>query len=207
MGDAPRGDQRAQWVKGETRTAMIILVSGRFRIELPSRSVLLAEQGDYVVFNGVDHSWRAEEDSVILGVRWPSVPGYAVPDWAVADWAVADCAVAGEPGSAAMLAGPPAPPLVTTDGMGDRSEPVAVDGSRRPGRETQDALPPGRVNGESGSALPLLATPDIGAWSPDAEDPVSRLFFAGHVPPPGGWLCHWQRKDDWPAACHHLTTA
>jgi hypothetical protein len=27
-----------------------------------------------------DHSWVAEEDSVVLTVRWPSVPGYAVPD-------------------------------------------------------------------------------------------------------------------------------
>ncbi|MHB1431333.1 MAG: cupin domain-containing protein [Streptosporangiaceae bacterium] len=75
----PRGDQRAQWVTGETRTAMIVLVSGRFRIDLPGRSVLLERQGDYVVFEGVDHSWYAEEESVILGVRWPSVPGFAVP--------------------------------------------------------------------------------------------------------------------------------
>ena len=72
-----RGDQRAQWVTQEQRTAMILLVSGRFRVELPGRSVLLAEQGDYVLFGGVDHSWRAEEDSVVLGVRWPSIPGYA----------------------------------------------------------------------------------------------------------------------------------
>ena len=28
---------------------------------------------------GVDHSWYAEEDSVVLTVRWPSVPGYQVP--------------------------------------------------------------------------------------------------------------------------------
>lgn len=76
----PRGDQRVQWVTGETRTALIVLVSGRFRIELPGRSVLLAEPGDYVVFHGIDHSWYAEEESVILGVRWPSVPGYAVPE-------------------------------------------------------------------------------------------------------------------------------
>lgn len=65
---------------GETRTALIVLVSGRFRIDFPHRSVVLCEQGDYVVFDGVDHSWYAEEDSVILGVRWPSVPGYAVPE-------------------------------------------------------------------------------------------------------------------------------
>ena len=76
----PRGDQRADWVTGETRTALIILVSGRFRIEFRDRSVVLGQQGDYVVFTGVDHSWFAEEDSVIVGIRWPSIPGYAVQE-------------------------------------------------------------------------------------------------------------------------------
>jgi hypothetical protein len=75
----PAGDQRAEWVAGEIRTALILLVSGRFRLDFPDRSVVLGEQGDYVVFDGVDHSWYAEEESVIVGVRWPSVPGYAVP--------------------------------------------------------------------------------------------------------------------------------
>ncbi|WP_239115914.1 signal peptidase I [Planotetraspora kaengkrachanensis] len=76
----PRGDERAQWVTGEHRTALLILISGRFRVELPGRSVVLAEQGDYIVWgHGVDHSWHAEEESVVLTVRWPSVAGYAVP--------------------------------------------------------------------------------------------------------------------------------
>jgi hypothetical protein len=75
----PPGDERAEWVRGEQRTALLMLISGRFRVELPGRSVLLAERGDYVVWGrGVDHSWRAEEESVVLTVRWPSVPGYAV---------------------------------------------------------------------------------------------------------------------------------
>jgi hypothetical protein len=74
------GDRRAQWVSGERRTAMLMLISGRFRVELPDRDVLLAKQGDYVVFHGIGHSWQAEEESVVLAVRWPSVPGYAVPD-------------------------------------------------------------------------------------------------------------------------------
>ncbi len=75
----PRGDERAQWVRGEERTALLVLISGRFRVALPGRSVLLERQGDYVVWGrGVDHSWRAEEQSVVLTVRWPSVPGYAV---------------------------------------------------------------------------------------------------------------------------------
>ncbi|MGQ4514368.1 signal peptidase I [Streptomyces sp. DW26H14] len=77
----PRGDRRARWVTGEERTALLVLVSGRFRVELPDRTVLLARQGDYVVWGrGTDHSWYAEEESVVLTVRWPSVPGYAVRD-------------------------------------------------------------------------------------------------------------------------------
>ena len=75
----PRGDRRAQWVTDVQRTAMIVLVSGRFQIDLPGRSVLLTAQGDYVVFDGAGHSWEAEEESVVLSVRWPSIAGYAVP--------------------------------------------------------------------------------------------------------------------------------
>ncbi|MFF3561312.1 signal peptidase I [Streptomyces sp. NPDC002574] len=70
----PKRDQRAAWVRG-----LLVLVSGRFRVELPGRSVVLAEQGDYVVWGrGTDHSWHAEEESVVLTVRRPSVPGYGV---------------------------------------------------------------------------------------------------------------------------------
>jgi hypothetical protein len=75
----PPGDRRAEWVKGEERTALLVLISGRFHVELPGRTVVLTRQGDYVVWGcGVDHSWFAEEESVVLTVRWPSVPGYAV---------------------------------------------------------------------------------------------------------------------------------
>jgi hypothetical protein len=28
---------------------------------------------------GVDHSWHSEDESIVLTVRWPSVPGYAIP--------------------------------------------------------------------------------------------------------------------------------
>ena len=76
----PPGDQRPRWVAGEKRSAMLLLISGRFRVDLPGRSVLLAQQGDYVVFHGVSHSWHAEEASVVQAVRWPSVPGYAATD-------------------------------------------------------------------------------------------------------------------------------
>lgn len=79
-GRHPKGDRRAQWVGGEQRTALLMLISGRFHVELPDRTVVLAEAGDYVLWGpGVDHSWLAEEASVVVTVRWPSLPGYAVP--------------------------------------------------------------------------------------------------------------------------------
>jgi hypothetical protein len=80
-----RGDRRAQWVTDEKRTAVLILISGRFRVELPGRDVLLVRHGDYVVFHGIGHSWLAEEESVVISVRWPSIPGYAIPEPGAAD--------------------------------------------------------------------------------------------------------------------------
>ncbi|WP_415952920.1 signal peptidase I [Streptomyces sp. KLOTTS4A1] len=75
----PKGEGRAAWAVGEVRTALLVLISGRFRLEFPGRDIVLEEQGDYVMWGkGVDHSWYAEEDAVVLTVRWPSVPGYRV---------------------------------------------------------------------------------------------------------------------------------
>lgn len=44
------GEERAAWVEAEERTALLVLISGRFRVELPGRSVLLERQGDYVLW-------------------------------------------------------------------------------------------------------------------------------------------------------------
>jgi hypothetical protein len=75
-----KGDRRADWARGELRTALLVLISGRFRLEFPGEDVVLTEQGDYCVWaRGVDHSWEAEEESVVMTVRWPSIPGYALP--------------------------------------------------------------------------------------------------------------------------------
>ncbi|MEU4793404.1 signal peptidase I [Micromonospora tulbaghiae] len=75
----PAGEARSRWATGERRTALLVLISGAFRIELPDRTVVLRVPGDYVVWGrGVDHSWYAERESTVLTVRWPSVPGYKV---------------------------------------------------------------------------------------------------------------------------------
>lgn len=70
------GDRRTEWVSDDERLTTMILVSGRFVVEFEDREAVLAQPGDYVVWAGVDHSWRAAEDTVIVTVRGPSIPGY-----------------------------------------------------------------------------------------------------------------------------------
>lgn len=70
----PAGDRRDGWTSGEQRSTLLILVSGRFRLDLTTERVTLERQGDYVVWGkGIDHSWQAEDDSVVITVRWPSL--------------------------------------------------------------------------------------------------------------------------------------
>ncbi len=75
------GDRRAAWATGEARTALLVLIRGAFDVELRDRTVLLREPGDYVVWGpGEDHSWQARDvETVVLTVRWPSLPGWRLP--------------------------------------------------------------------------------------------------------------------------------
>ena len=69
------GEERAGRMDAEHRTTVVLLVRGRFRVDLDPGPVVLEQPGDYVMWGpGVGHSWRAEEDSVVLTVRWPSTP-------------------------------------------------------------------------------------------------------------------------------------
>jgi len=71
----PAGDNREAWQTGEQRTTALLLVKGRFRIELSTGSFVLEREGDYAVWGpGINHSWYAEADSVAITVRWPSLP-------------------------------------------------------------------------------------------------------------------------------------
>jgi quercetin dioxygenase-like cupin family protein len=72
----PAGEQRHAWTTGEDRSTLVILVSGRFRVDLTVGSTTLERQGDYVTWGpGIDHSWQAVEKSVVITIRWPSIPG------------------------------------------------------------------------------------------------------------------------------------
>jgi hypothetical protein len=74
-----RGEESDGWRAGRTATTLSILISGRFRTELMTskdarrKTIVLTRQGDYVLFRPrVFHYWRAEADTVVLTVRWPS---------------------------------------------------------------------------------------------------------------------------------------
>jgi quercetin dioxygenase-like cupin family protein len=70
----PSGQQRPEWTADDQRTTLLLLVSGRFRLDLTVDSFTLERQGDYVVWGpGIDHSWQAEEDSIVVTIWWPSL--------------------------------------------------------------------------------------------------------------------------------------
>jgi len=48
---------------------------GSLVLRFPDRDVALREEGDYVLFGpGMPHSFRSVEESLVLTIRWPSIP-------------------------------------------------------------------------------------------------------------------------------------
>jgi len=69
------GEGREAWHDEEHRTTVLLLIRGRFRIDLAGASQVLTKEGDYAMWGpGIGHSWRAKQDSVVLTIRWPSQP-------------------------------------------------------------------------------------------------------------------------------------
>jgi quercetin dioxygenase-like cupin family protein len=69
----PAGEKRPGWTNDEQRTTLVLLVEGNFVVSLTEGRAELTQQGDYAVWGpGIDHSWEARENSVVITVRWPS---------------------------------------------------------------------------------------------------------------------------------------
>ena len=65
------GEARDEWVIGEQRTTICMLISGKFVVQFRGKEALLEKPGDYVMWGeGTDHKWQAQEDSVVMTVRW-----------------------------------------------------------------------------------------------------------------------------------------
>ncbi len=70
------GEGRKEWATNAEATTLSILISGKFLLQFPDSEILLSCEGDYALWcPGVPHCWLAEDDSTILTVRWPSLPG------------------------------------------------------------------------------------------------------------------------------------
>lgn len=73
-GDHTVGARRQEWVTGEVRTAVAVLISGEFVMEFRDRTVTLSKPGDYVMWGpGVDHRWHVDQKATIITIRWPSI--------------------------------------------------------------------------------------------------------------------------------------
>jgi hypothetical protein len=65
------------WASRQTRSAVDFYAAGRRITGLQNGIAIsvLKEQGDYAMWGpGTNHSWHAEEDSLVITVRWPSLP-------------------------------------------------------------------------------------------------------------------------------------
>jgi hypothetical protein len=71
----PAGQGRRAVATNARATTLSVLVRGRFRLRFPHREAVLVREGDYALWGpGIAHDWLAEEDSIVLTVRWPSLP-------------------------------------------------------------------------------------------------------------------------------------
>lgn len=72
----PTGSSNEAVTANHMSRSLSILVSGRHRLLFGNTSILLENVGDYAMWGrGVSHTWKAELDSTIVTVRWPSIRG------------------------------------------------------------------------------------------------------------------------------------
>ena len=70
-----KGETRPEWSPVSDVRTLNLLIRGRFVLLFPDHEVLLEKEGDFVLFGpGIAHSFRSDEESLVLTVRWPSIP-------------------------------------------------------------------------------------------------------------------------------------
>ena len=67
-----KGETRHEWAPGNPVRTLNILIRGHFVLLFPDQEVPLEKEGDFVIFGpGVPHSFRCEEESLVLTVPGP----------------------------------------------------------------------------------------------------------------------------------------
>jgi quercetin dioxygenase-like cupin family protein len=70
-----KGETRPEWSPPNRVRTLNVLIRGRFVLLFPDHEVLLENEGDFVLFGpDIAHSFRSEEESLVMTVRWPSIP-------------------------------------------------------------------------------------------------------------------------------------
>jgi hypothetical protein len=70
-----KGETRDQWAPANSVRTLNILIRGHFVLLFPDQNVALQQEGDFVLFGpGMPHSFHSVEESLVLTVRWPSLP-------------------------------------------------------------------------------------------------------------------------------------
>lgn len=69
------GEYKEFVAKNEKAKTLTILIRGKFTLIFGNKKIILHKEGDYCFWeSGVSHSWVADEDSLVLTIRWPSLP-------------------------------------------------------------------------------------------------------------------------------------
>jgi mannose-6-phosphate isomerase-like protein (cupin superfamily) len=69
-----KGETRSEWAPGIPVKTLNVLIRGHFVLLFPNQEVTLVNEGDFVLFGpGMPHSFRSEQESLVLTVRWPSL--------------------------------------------------------------------------------------------------------------------------------------
>ena len=69
-----KGETRGEWAPGIPVKTLNVLVRGRFVLLFPGHEFVLQKEVDLVLFGpDMAHSFRSEEESLVLTVRWPSL--------------------------------------------------------------------------------------------------------------------------------------
>lgn len=59
----------------EEATTLCVLIKGSVSLQFPGKECTLSQVGDYAIWSaGVPHRWAVVQESLVLTVRWPSVP-------------------------------------------------------------------------------------------------------------------------------------
>lgn len=70
-----KGETRPEWSPANRVRTLNVLIRGRFVLLFPDHEVLLENEGDFVLFGpDIAHSFRSEDESLVMTVRWPSIP-------------------------------------------------------------------------------------------------------------------------------------